>query len=285
MTAADDLEVSQPLAGRVIGVTADRRSAEILDALRRRGADVIHAPTMRIVPAETDRQLLDDTTAIINARPDVVLITTAAGIDAWLAAGRRLPDGTALETVLAQADIWARGPKARGAIRAGGLRDVGIAPDGSSETLIDEVVKAGVRGKTIAVQLHGYVAPEQLRRLERAGARVLTVAPYRWSLPPDPAAVHRLVDACCAGDVDAMLFTSAPAAAALLAVARAADRLDDLIAAAGAGMVLAAVGPVTAEPLVDAGFSPVQPERHRLGPLIRLVCEALESRGPRIADR
>lgn len=278
MTAAEDVEAPGQLSGRVIGVTADRRSAEILDALRRRGAEVVHAPTMRIVPAESDRQLLDDTTAVIDARPDVVLVTTAAGMDAWIAVGRRLPDAGALLAALAQADIWVRGPKARGAVRAHGLRDVGIAPDGSTETLVNGVIAAGVRGKTVAVQLHGYVAPEHLRRLERAGARVLTVAPYRWSPPPDPTAVHRLVHACCAGEIDAVLFTSAPAAAALLDVARAAGRLDDFAAAARAGMVLAAVGPVTAEPLVDAGLDPVQPERHKLGPLIRLVGEAL---GPR----
>ena len=41
----------------------------------------------------------------------------------------------------------------------------------------------------------------------------------------------------------------------------------------------AAVGPVTAAPLVDAGIVPIQPERFRMGALIRLVCEHLESTG------
>jgi uroporphyrinogen-III synthase len=37
----------------------------------------------------------------------------------------------------------------------------------------------------------------------------------------------------------------------------------------------AAVGPVTAAPLRDAGIEPVMPDRFRLGALIRLVCEEL----------
>jgi uroporphyrinogen-III synthase len=37
----------------------------------------------------------------------------------------------------------------------------------------------------------------------------------------------------------------------------------------------AAVGPVTAQPLIDAGVQPLVPERFRMGALIRLVCEHL----------
>ena len=37
----------------------------------------------------------------------------------------------------------------------------------------------------------------------------------------------------------------------------------------------AAVGPVTAQPLVAAGIVPMIPDRYRLGALIRLVCDQL----------
>ncbi|TFD34849.1 hypothetical protein E3T40_09565 [Cryobacterium sp. TMT1-19] len=42
------------------------------------------------------------------------------------------------------------------------------------------------------------------------------------------------------------------------------------------GAVAAAVGPVTAAPLVAAGIHPLTPERYRMGALIRLVCDHLE---------
>jgi uroporphyrinogen-III synthase len=41
-------------------------------------------------------------------------------------------------------------------------------------------------------------------------------------------------------------------------------------------VLTAAVGPVTAAPLLAAGLEPIQPERFRMGALIRLVCEHLE---------
>ena len=43
-------------------------------------------------------------------------------------------------------------------------------------------------------------------------------------------------------------------------------------------MASAAVGPVTAGPLREAGIDPVVPDRHRLGALVRLVTEELSQR-------
>lgn len=42
-------------------------------------------------------------------------------------------------------------------------------------------------------------------------------------------------------------------------------------------VVAAAVGHVTAGPLVDVGIAPIVPERFRMGALIRVVCEHLEN--------
>ena len=68
------------LQGFRIGVTADRRSDDLIAALERRGAEVLHAPTLRIVPAERDSRLVDDTKAVIDGRPDITLATTAFGM-------------------------------------------------------------------------------------------------------------------------------------------------------------------------------------------------------------
>ena len=43
------------------------------------------------------------------------------------------------------------------------------------------------------------------------------------------------------------------------------------------GVVAAVVGPVTAQPLIDAGIRPIMPERYRMGALIRLVVEHLSA--------
>ncbi|SDY38930.1 uroporphyrinogen-III synthase [Herbiconiux ginsengi] len=264
------------LEGFRIGVTSDRRSEDLIAAFERRGADVLHAPTIRMEAAVDDGKLESETRAVIAARPDILLATTSYGIRRWFEAADAAGLGTELTEVLEQSRILVRGPKARGAVRAAGLDDDGMSARETTISLVDYVLRDGVNGMTIAVQLHGFTDPEQLDRLTSAGAAVLTVAPYRWTRHEDSARVTRLIDAICAGNVDAVTFTSAPAVEALFQAADAIGRLDDVRFAFETSVVPAAVGPVTAQPLVDAGVLPITPDRFRMGALIRLVAEHLE---------
>src|SRR5258708_731673 len=47
----------EPLVGCVVAITSDRRREELAGLLRRRGAEVLTAPTMRIVPLQNDQTL------------------------------------------------------------------------------------------------------------------------------------------------------------------------------------------------------------------------------------
>lgn len=265
------------LEGFRIGVTSDRRSADLIDAFMRRGAQVVHAPTIRMANASSDEPVIADTRAIIDARPDVLLATTAYGVRRWFEVADAAGLGDDLLCALGRTAILVRGPKARGGIRAAGLDDVGMSAEETTESLIDEVLATHPPGLTVAVQLHGYLPPEALDRLREAHDRVLTVEPYRW-IDPDltDERVDRLIEAACTGGLDCITFTSAPAVHALLMAAEARGRYDDLVDAMRGPVVAATVGPVTSAPLVAAGIRPLQPERFRMGAMIRQVCEHLE---------
>jgi uroporphyrinogen-III synthase len=263
------------LDGFRIGVTSDRRSEDLIAALERRGAEVLHAPTLRIVPAQQDQRLIDSTRAVIEARPDLLLATTAYGMRGWFEAADAAGLGVALFEVLAQARILVRGPKARGAVRAGGLSDQGMSAEETTASLVDQVIAEGVERRTVAVQLHGFVDDEQLHRLRDAGATVITVAPYSWTTPVDPQRVDRLLEAIAARSLDAVTFTSAPAAEAMLVAAEQQGRRAWVVRALRTDVVPFAVGPVTAAPLHAAGIDSVHPDRYRLGALVRVVCEYL----------
>lgn len=47
----------RPLAGFTVGVTADRRRDELAALLERRGARVVLAPALRIIPIANDIEL------------------------------------------------------------------------------------------------------------------------------------------------------------------------------------------------------------------------------------
>lgn len=265
----------EPLAGFRIGVTSDRRSADLIAAFERRGAQVLHAPALKIAPNEQDTVLVAETRALIEVRPEVVLVTTGYGMRRWFEVADAAGLGAELTEVLEESRILARGPKAVGAVRAAGLEEERVSASDTTASLVDEVEAAGLTGRRVAVQVHGYTDEVQLARLRGLSAEVWTVTPYRWVQPTAQDRLPRLIETTCARQLDALAFTSAPGAEATLTVARQIGLLHEFVDALVDDVVAAAVGPVTAGPLLDAGARVAVPDRYRLGALIRLVTEEL----------
>ncbi|MER7735358.1 uroporphyrinogen-III synthase [Streptomyces erythrochromogenes] len=269
---------SRPLAGFTVGVTAARRADELIALLRRRGASVLHAPALRIVPLADDSELLAATKELIGCPPDVVVATTAIGFRGWVEAADGWGVGEELLETLRSTELLARGPKVKGAIRAAGLVEEWSPQSESLAEVLDRLLSDGVDGRRIALQLHGEPLPGFVEALRAGGAEVVVVPVYRWMPPEDLAPLDRLLDAVVAGAVDAVSFTSAPAAASLLSRAGERGMREAVLDALRGGPLSACVGPVTALPLQALGVDTVQPERFRLGPLVQLLCQELPGR-------
>ncbi len=267
-----------PLAGFTVGVTAARRADELGTLLTRRGAAVLHAPALRIVPLADDSELLATTKQLIDHAPDVVIATTAIGFRGWVEAADGWGLGEALLARLQGVELLARGPKVKGAIRAAGLTEEWSPTSESMAEVLDRLLAEGVAGRRVAIQLHGEPLPGFVEALRAGGAEVVGVPVYRWMPPEDIAPLDRLIDATLSRGVDALAFTSAPAAASLLSRAEDRGLLPDLLAALSHDVLSACVGPVTALPLQAHGIDTVQPDRFRLGPLVQLICRELPGR-------
>jgi uroporphyrinogen-III synthase len=274
--AAALAEPAASLSGFTVGVTADQRRDELAHLLESRGARVVLAPALRIVPIADDAQLRAATRACLDTPPDIVLVNTGIGMRGWLEAAEGWGLAEPLLAVLARAYLVARGPKARAAVRAAGLHEQ-WSPEGESyEEVADHLRARGLGGLTVAMQLHGESQPEYTEALEQAGARVIEVPVYRWAAPTDAAPLHRLVDLITARLVDAVTFTAAPAVQALL---RTAGPGADAVLEALRGDVLAAcVGPVTAAPLRRHDVPVITPTRARLSSLVRTIADELPKR-------
>ncbi|RSS50790.1 uroporphyrinogen-III synthase [Streptomyces sp. WAC01280] len=267
-----------PLAGFTVGVTAARRADELIALLRRRGAAVVHGPALRIVPLADDTELLAATKELVAHAPDVVVATTAIGFRGWVEAAEGWGHGEELLAVLREVELLARGPKVKGAVRAAGLTESWSPSSESMAEVLDRLLAEGVAGRRIALQLHGEPLPGFVEALTAGGAEVVVVPVYRWMPPEDLGPLDRLLDATLARTLDALTFTSAPAAASLFS--RAAERgvRAELVAALRHDVLAVCVGPVTALPLQAEGIDTYQPERFRLGPLVQLLCKELPAR-------
>jgi uroporphyrinogen-III synthase len=277
-------DADRPLAGYTVAITAERRKEELGALLDRRGARVIYAPAIRIVPLADDADLAAVTREVLARPVGVVVATTAVGFRGWLEAAAAW--GLPLVEHLRPARVLARGPKARGAVRGSGLVDAWSPESESSEEVLAHLLsgaEGSLEGRRIAVQLHGDPLAGFVAALRERGAEVVTVPVYRWELPEDLAPVHRLIAAVVDGQIDAVTFTSAPAASGLLAVAERLGQRAPLVAALRDRVLAVAVGPVTAAPLEAAGVPTRQPERARLAALAREVVARLAERDPAVA--
>jgi uroporphyrinogen-III synthase len=260
------------LAGTQILVTAQRRASDLAVALGRRGAEVTTAASLGVESHIDEDTLLAQTRQMIATGADIVVVTTGIGFRSWLDTAEAAGIGHELVEALRSVRLVARGPKARGALQAAGLVPDWVAESETSAEIADFLVAEGVRGLSIAVQHHGAGDDGLEQRLAAAGGRPFGLVVYRWGPPPDVEAVERSVRLAAAGAFDSVVFTSAPGAAAWLGAVRAQGAEDELRRLEQDGRVmLAAVGHVTADPLRNAGFEPVLPDRARLGALVRLL--------------
>ncbi|MFF2858324.1 uroporphyrinogen-III synthase [Streptomyces rubiginosohelvolus] len=271
----DDDTAHGPLAGFTVGVTAARRAEELGTLLKRRGAAVLHAPALRIVQLADDSELLAATEELIGHAPDVAVATTAIGFRGWIEAADGWGIGDALLETLRGVELLARGPKVKGAIRAAGLTETWSPGSESMAEVLDRLLAEGVAGRRVALQLHGEPLPGFVESLTAAGAEVVVVPVYRWMPPQDIAPLDRMLDVTAARGLDAITFTSAPAAASFLGRAETRGLLPEIIGALRDDVLVACVGPVTALPLQARGIDTLQPERFRLGPLVQLMCAHL----------
>lgn len=238
---------------------------------------------------EDDADLLDATKRVIADPPDIVVATTGVGFRGWIDAADAHGLAEDLVAVLARAHIVARGPKARGAIQAAGLNADWVAESETSAELAQFLLAEGVEGARIALQHHGSGADGLDDQFAVAGADVESLIVYKWGPPADPALLARWALKAADGEVDAIVFTSAPGVSAWLGSfadeSGPADG-DDALDAGTSGalerlkarcrdgsLVTVAVGPITAAPLRAVGIEPVVPKRGRLGALIRELIE------------
>ncbi|MGK4585039.1 uroporphyrinogen-III synthase [Kitasatospora sp. HPMI-4] len=275
------MSTTQPsgtLIGLTVAVTATRRREELVALLERRGARVVEAPTMRIVPLGDDRALRRATEQCLSGPLDYVVATTGVGWRGWMSAADGWGHGLRLAEACRQAVVLTRGPKATGAVRAGGLGETFSPPSEVCEDLLGWLLARDLRGRRIAVQEHGAPLDGFTAALRERGAEVISVPVYRWGPPEDPAAVRRLLEQIVRHEVHALTFTSAPAIDAFLAAARSLGLREEVLARLRDDVLPVCVGPTCARPLEALAVPVLCPERGRLGAMVRTLAEALPAR-------
>ena len=124
---------ARPLLGFTVAITAARRADELATLLERRGAAVLAAPAIAMVPLSDDERLRAATEELLATPPDLLVATTGIGFRGWLEAAEGWGLAEPLLVALGAGRVISRGPKATGALRAAGLETTVALTHGTEE--------------------------------------------------------------------------------------------------------------------------------------------------------
>jgi uroporphyrinogen-III synthase len=270
------MSAAPSLAGRLVGVTADRRWRAQADLLGNLGAKVVHGPTLRTVDLSGDEALRRVTADLVAVPPDYLVASTGMGMSMWLEAADSWDLGDALRGALGASCVIARGGKACSALRRSGLEVAWQAPSETMEEVVEFLTAAGLDTARVALQLFDPAGHPSTVSLAERCRELVEVPVYRWLLPDDPGPAVRLLEQACTGQLDALTFTSQPAVHYLFRIAEDLGCADALREACNTTVLAVCVGPVCAEAARAEGIAqPTWPDPPRLAAMVRLVASEL----------
>jgi uroporphyrinogen-III synthase len=263
-----------PLVGYTVGITGHRRWEEQAEILSRRGAKVVHGPTISTHLMGDSDHTFAATRSVLSQPVDLIVFTTGLGVRSWFSACESWGIDDEVRRALDGVRVVVRGPKAANAVAAVGL-DIGwMASTETNAEVVVQLAEEDLRGRRVVVQRDGGdpVVAEQIAAM---GADVVDLRVYVWESPDDTMPAKRLLEAAAHERLDAVTFTCSYAVRSAFELAPDPDALR---AAFAARVRAVAVGPVTASTLRDLGVERViEPARARLGSMMHVLAAELES--------
>lgn len=277
MTAS---ETATALTGRRIGVPEARQLDLLADMLERRGAVVTRCPLVDIRDTPDSAAVnrwLDD---VIDTGLDEMIWLTGEGLRRLRAFCERAGDNRLAHFTqrLDEARNVTRGPKPVRELRAMQLRTDIPALRPTTDGVIDTLATTDLAGHRVGVQLYGTDPNHKLMAfLAERQAIALPVAPYVYADEAEQPRVVDFIQKILDGELDALAFTSSPQVKRLFKVARA-KRVESALVHAMQRLCVAAVGPLVAERIEQAGVSvTLTPEKNYfMKPMVRALTAHFE---------
>jgi uroporphyrinogen-III synthase len=238
---------------------------------------------MRELPLDNQHQALQFAEHLLSDQLDVVIFLTGVGAKHLAEAIETKYPAEVWKAALAKTTIVARGPKPLTVLRGWGLKVAVQVPEPNTWRDILESLdqKLPVQGKRIAIQEYGQTNPELIAGLEERGAKSIElVSVYRWALPEDLGPLKAAISGLIDGQIGVLAVTSAQQVKHMLQVAESEGLAKPLIDALNHHVIVASIGPVATETLIESGIRPdLEPEHPKLGPLVQTLAKTWKSLG------
>ena len=274
---------SPSLAGLRVAALESRMSDQTAILIERAGGVAVRAPSMRELPLDNQHQALQFAEHLLSDQLDVVIFLTGVGAKHLAEAIETKYPAEVWKAALARTTIVARGPKPLTVLRGWGLKVAVQVPEPNTWRDVLESLdqKLPVQGKRIAIQEYGQTNPELIAGLEERGAKSIElVSVYRWALPEDLGPLKAAISGLIDGQIGVLAVTSAQQVKHMLQVAESEGLAKLLIDALNHHVIVASIGPVATETLIESGIRPdLEPEHPKLGPLVQTLAKTWKSLG------
>jgi len=265
--------MKQSFEKMTIAVPESRQLDVLANLFSKRGATTLRCPLVSILdsPEQTlVRQWLEDFT---QSPPDFFIVLTGEGIKRLTAFAERFELLERWKTALQETYIIARGPKPNRALKLLNCQADELAVIPTTDGMIETLKQKTLEGKQLAVQLYGEDPNTKLQDfLQSRSVEYSTVAPYVYASDSDIEQVIELIHTLAAGKVDLICFTSKAQYSRLDKVA-VSHQLQESLKKGLNKTKIAAVGPVVADQLKEAGFDvAITPDsQYFMKPMVRAI--------------
>lgn len=270
-------DATRGFAGMTVVAFESRMADQMATLIARHGGKPMVAPSLQEIALENNTEALDFAKHLMAGAVDLLILLTGVGTKTLVDVWKTEFSLEAIRQALTNTTLVCRGPKPIAALKELRLKPHITVPEPNTwrdilKTL-DDCKPEGLSGLRIAIQEYGTANTELSQGLTQRGARVTSVAVYRWALPDDVEPLKRALRSIADGKASVVVFTSA---AQIDHVVKLLDVPEELAAFREAleRTMVASIGPITSQRLRHHQF-PVdfEPSHAKMGILVKEASE------------
>lgn len=289
------------LAGLRIVVTGSRRATELARLIMNLGGIPHIVPTIGIeINQGVSGEIEAFISKIMKEKMDYIIFMTGPGVYSLMFAAKCLGLERKLVESLNQVVVICRSFKSKYALSNHGVKTDAVPQENTGEGIAKLMKNYAVDNKNVAIVWHGSHSAVLSDELFKSGAHVLECSIYSYSpelkesgakilrtmgfdyKTPEEAKVVEVIKEISKGFIDAITFTSPPAAHEIFKIAEKYQLKESLQISLNKYVIVVAVGPSTGKALAEKGVNvDVMPKVYKMGTMVKALSDYITQVKPR----
>jgi len=289
------------LAGLRIVVTGSRRATELARLIMNLGGIPHIVPTIGIeINQGVSGEIEAFISKIVKEKMDYIIFMTGPGVYSLMFAAKCLGLERKLVESLNQVVVICRSFKSKYALSNHGVKTDAVPQENTGEGIAKLMKNYAVDNKNVAIVWHGSHSAVLSDELFKSGAHVLECSIYSYSpelkesgakilrtmgfdyKTPEEAKVVEVIKEISKGFIDAITFTSPPAAHEIFKIAEKYQLKESLQISLNKYVIVVAVGPSTGKALAEKGVNvDVMPRVYKMGTMVKALSDYITQVKPR----